>query len=75
MNIKTFFMSRKFILALTIVAFSAVALALSWIPASAWVTVTSIIMTAYGVANVAQKKMQVAEKIADVIVPNEEGEA
>jgi hypothetical protein len=58
MNFKTLFMSRKFLLALSIVIFSAVALALSWIPASAWVTITSIVMAAYGAANVVQKRVE-----------------
>jgi hypothetical protein len=51
-------MSRKFVLAMMIVVFGAVALGIGWLTGGEFVALASIVMGAYGAANVLQPRFE-----------------
>jgi hypothetical protein len=61
--------SRKFMLALVIVAVSAYALLAGIIDGGTWVAVSSLVMTAYAAANVAAKKRQNEPEASERVFP------
>ncbi len=57
---RKFLMSRKFVLAVLTLAFASVALPLDWLTGGEWVTAATLVMGAYGAANILQPKLDPA---------------